>query len=70
MRAKVQITISFELGSPNDYPDNNVNSWIEAANYDVENCIGVRHDIDATVEFSPVELEGEPDTEPFERDES
>lgn len=66
MRAKVQITVEWELAPPGDYPLDTVNSWLEAAAFDFENCIGIVSDgIDLSVVCGNPELVGDPKTEPF-----
>lgn len=66
MRAKVQVTIGWELASPDDYPGD-VNTWIQAAQYDIENCIYVTTEIDTSIVYGVPELDGEPESEPFVR---
>lgn len=67
MRAKVQITVEWELASPGDYPVEGINSWLEAAAYDIENVLDVDFDVDATINYDTPELLGDPETEPFAR---
>lgn len=69
MRAKAQITVEWDLASPDDYPANNVNSWLEAATYDIENVLDINFDVDAKISYDTPELVGEPETEPFVRSE-
>lgn len=68
-RAKVQITIEWTLVDPDDYPIEVVQSWREAAKYDVEM-------IDVDAPFSAIitatsepELVDESEFEPFVRSE-
>lgn len=67
MRAKVQITVEWELASPDDYPVEGVNSWLEAAAYDIENVLDINFDVDAKIFYGTPELADEPETEPFVR---